>query len=158
MIETDPWTWPEGAQVELQRERCVPKVLKLSSEVSECKPLPLAGVRHRRAERGLVGDAVLVRVPVCTARVPAIRASGFRPWECQTVMVALWYCVVVSWCLAGGWCQPGPANVLKWKRFSRYASMGCKLGRSGGAVGVGKCQQLRGFSRGPDSIIQVACL
>jgi hypothetical protein len=31
--------WPEGAQVELQREQCVPKVLKLSSEVSECKPL-----------------------------------------------------------------------------------------------------------------------
>jgi hypothetical protein len=31
---------PEGAQVELYRERCVPEVLKLSSEVSECKPLP----------------------------------------------------------------------------------------------------------------------
>jgi hypothetical protein len=31
--------WPEGAQGELQRERCVPKVLKLSFEVSECKPL-----------------------------------------------------------------------------------------------------------------------
>ena len=35
---------PEGAQVELYRERSVPKVLKLSSEVSECKPLvPRAG-------------------------------------------------------------------------------------------------------------------
>jgi len=32
---------PEGAQVELYRERCVPKVLKLSSEVSECQPLGL---------------------------------------------------------------------------------------------------------------------
>jgi len=29
----------EGAQVELGRERCVPKVLKLSAEVSECRPL-----------------------------------------------------------------------------------------------------------------------
>jgi hypothetical protein len=28
----------EGAQVQLQCERCVPKVLKLSSEVSECNP------------------------------------------------------------------------------------------------------------------------
>ena len=34
---------PEGAQVELCRERCVPKVLKLSSEVSECKPLAGGG-------------------------------------------------------------------------------------------------------------------
>ena len=31
--------WPEGAEVELYREHCVPKVLKLSSEVNECKPL-----------------------------------------------------------------------------------------------------------------------
>jgi hypothetical protein len=30
---------PEGAQVEIYRERCVPKVLKLSCEVDECKPL-----------------------------------------------------------------------------------------------------------------------
>jgi hypothetical protein len=30
---------PEGAQVELSRERCVTKDLKLSFEVSECKPL-----------------------------------------------------------------------------------------------------------------------
>jgi hypothetical protein len=30
---------PEGAQLELLCERCVPKVLKLSCEVSECKPL-----------------------------------------------------------------------------------------------------------------------
>jgi hypothetical protein len=34
-----PWMCPEGAQVQLQGERCIPKVLKLSSEVSECKPL-----------------------------------------------------------------------------------------------------------------------
>ena len=34
------WMCTEGAQIELQRERCVPKVLKLSSEVSESKPLP----------------------------------------------------------------------------------------------------------------------
>ena len=38
-----PWMCPEGAQVELQRERCVPKVLKLSFEVSECKPLVVGG-------------------------------------------------------------------------------------------------------------------
>ena len=31
--------WSEVAQVELQSERCVQKVLKLSFEVSECKPL-----------------------------------------------------------------------------------------------------------------------
>jgi len=31
--------WSEGAQVKLYRERCVPNVLKLSSEVSECKAL-----------------------------------------------------------------------------------------------------------------------
>jgi len=37
--QINPWMWPEGAQVELSRERCVPKVLKLSFEVSECKPL-----------------------------------------------------------------------------------------------------------------------
>jgi hypothetical protein len=30
---------PEGAQVFLLRERCVPKVLKLSCKVSESKPL-----------------------------------------------------------------------------------------------------------------------
>ena len=32
---------PKGAQVELQREYCVRKVRKLSSEVSECKPLKM---------------------------------------------------------------------------------------------------------------------
>jgi hypothetical protein len=32
--------WPKGAKVEPERERCVPKVVKLSFEVSECKPLP----------------------------------------------------------------------------------------------------------------------
>jgi len=37
---------PEGAQVELERERCVPKVLKLSSEEIGCKPLVPASVRH----------------------------------------------------------------------------------------------------------------
>jgi hypothetical protein len=36
-----PWVCPKGTQVELERERCVPKVLKLSFEVSECKPLPV---------------------------------------------------------------------------------------------------------------------
>jgi hypothetical protein len=30
----------EGAQLELQRERCVRMALNLSSEVDECKPLP----------------------------------------------------------------------------------------------------------------------
>ena len=39
MTQINPWLCPEGAQVELSRERCVPKVLKLSSEVSRCKPL-----------------------------------------------------------------------------------------------------------------------
>jgi hypothetical protein len=37
--QMNPWMRPDGAQVELSRERCVPKVLKLSSEVDECKPL-----------------------------------------------------------------------------------------------------------------------
>ena len=36
MTQVKPWMCPEGAQDELQRERCVPKVPKLSSEVSEC--------------------------------------------------------------------------------------------------------------------------
>jgi hypothetical protein len=39
VTQSKPGTCPEGAQVELKRERCVPKVLKLSSEVSQCKPL-----------------------------------------------------------------------------------------------------------------------
>jgi hypothetical protein len=37
---------PEGAQVELKRERCVLKVLKLSSDVSERKPLPHGNHHH----------------------------------------------------------------------------------------------------------------
>ena len=41
---------PEGAQVELERERCVPKGLKLSFEVKECKPL---------ADGAIVGSGVL---------------------------------------------------------------------------------------------------
>ena len=45
MTQINPWMCPKGAQVELSRERCVPKVLKLSSEVSECKPLQGGGAR-----------------------------------------------------------------------------------------------------------------
>jgi hypothetical protein len=41
----------QGAQVELKRERCVPRVLKLSCEVSQCKPLPAA----RRAGADFAG-------------------------------------------------------------------------------------------------------
>jgi len=52
---------PEGAQVELERERCVPKVLKLSSEVNECKPL-LQGVQllhhPRRQGRAVQVDPI----------------------------------------------------------------------------------------------------
>ena len=40
MTQINPWMCPEGAQVELYRERCLSKVLKLSIEVSECEPLP----------------------------------------------------------------------------------------------------------------------
>jgi len=36
----NPSMCPGHAEVELHRERCVPKFLKLSSEESECKPLP----------------------------------------------------------------------------------------------------------------------
>ena len=43
----------EGAQVELYRERCVPKFLKLSSEVKECKPLAL-GCHELAAEKAIV--------------------------------------------------------------------------------------------------------
>ena len=39
MTQIISWMCPKGAQVELERERCVPKVPKLSSEVSDCKPL-----------------------------------------------------------------------------------------------------------------------
>ena len=42
---------PEGTQVELQSERCVPKVLKLSSAVSECKPLA-PGDRSKKKSGG----------------------------------------------------------------------------------------------------------
>jgi len=45
MTRIKPWMCAEGAQVQLRRERCVPKVLKLSSEVSECKAL-ICGVIH----------------------------------------------------------------------------------------------------------------
>ena len=41
MTQIDPWMCPEVAPVELYHERCDPKVLKLSSEVSECKPRAL---------------------------------------------------------------------------------------------------------------------
>ena len=43
---------PEGAQVELHRERCVPIVLKLSSEVNEGKPL-----RYGGGAPGEIGEA-----------------------------------------------------------------------------------------------------
>ena len=64
---------PEGAQVELERERCVPKVLMLSCEVSQCKPLLPGtvaagwGALRRKLERGepvrvaAVGSSVLGR-------------------------------------------------------------------------------------------------
>jgi hypothetical protein len=44
--QIDPWMCLEGAKVELQRERCVPKVLKFSRKVNECKPLPVTRVSH----------------------------------------------------------------------------------------------------------------
>ena len=50
---------PEGAQVELERERCVPKLLKLSSEVSECKPLQ-AGPAEQPVHQRETGDEVAV--------------------------------------------------------------------------------------------------
>jgi hypothetical protein len=50
-LKFNPWMWPEGAQVQLQRERCVPEVLKLSFEVSECEPL-VAGYAHIQMLRG----------------------------------------------------------------------------------------------------------
>jgi hypothetical protein len=52
----DPWMCPGGAQVGLEGERCVRKVLKLSSEVSECKPLVAGhGAARLRAAHGLGG-------------------------------------------------------------------------------------------------------
>jgi len=56
----NPWMCPEGAQVELYHERCDPKVLMLSCEVSECsKPLPVVrhtprGINHAPQEQGLI--------------------------------------------------------------------------------------------------------
>ena len=44
ITQPNPWMCPGSAQVELLRERCVPKMLKLSCEVSECKPLPHVAV------------------------------------------------------------------------------------------------------------------
>ena len=60
MTRINPWMCPEGAQVELLRERCVTKVLKFSSELNECKPLPLfeMGTSYRI---GLSAAAVVVR-------------------------------------------------------------------------------------------------
>jgi hypothetical protein len=46
LTHIDPWMCPVGAQVELCREGCVQKVLKLSSEVSECKPLACGECGH----------------------------------------------------------------------------------------------------------------
>jgi len=43
MTQNFPRTSPQGARVELYRERCVLKILKLSSEVTECKPLVAVG-------------------------------------------------------------------------------------------------------------------
>jgi len=70
----NPWMCPEGAQVELSRVRCVPTVLKLSSEVSECKPLVLG-------EEGVAGvgcrqEAVEDAKPVFEERMD--RGLGLR--------------------------------------------------------------------------------
>ena len=50
ITQRNPWMCSECAQVELLRERCVPKVLKLSSEVSECKPLPRRWAKNAGAK------------------------------------------------------------------------------------------------------------
>jgi hypothetical protein len=63
MTQLNPWMCPECAQVELCRERCVPKFLKLSSKVSECRPLSTgpeilkqrADAGDREAQYSLVG-------------------------------------------------------------------------------------------------------
>jgi hypothetical protein len=67
-----------GAQVELQRERCVPKVLKLSSEVSECKPLRAGrAASTRRSSRGSgKSSGPTLRAPAPPA--PSISSEGVR--------------------------------------------------------------------------------
>ena len=73
---------PEGVKVETERGRCVLKVLKLSSEVSECKPLARgraavhAGHRRGPQRHGAVQQP-LRRVP----RAWAVRgrANGCSP-------------------------------------------------------------------------------
>jgi hypothetical protein len=60
MTQINPWICSQGAQVKLWSERCVPKVLKLSSGVSECKPLP--GTNSRAS------TAVVTPPRVTTAR------------------------------------------------------------------------------------------
>jgi CTP synthase (UTP-ammonia lyase) len=62
---------PEGAQVERARERCVQKVLKLSSEVSECKPLAPGGF----GERGVEGK-------ILTAKY----ARENKVWQCRLTL------------------------------------------------------------------------
>jgi hypothetical protein len=55
MTQIHPWMCLPGAQFELQCERCVPKVLKLSSEVSESKPL-VAGSKTTTSEEVVAGQ------------------------------------------------------------------------------------------------------
>jgi len=82
---------PEGAQVELcaqvelYPERCVPKVLKLSFEVSECKPLPPSSLGTGTAPCGrVIGNEHSNRYRTCphdfTFRVNA-QADAWRRAE-----------------------------------------------------------------------------
>jgi len=72
--QRQPWMCPEGSQIELERERCVPKVLKLSSEVSECKALGGGDVRRADPVCG-----VHVRTAVHPLHHPRVRGQAQCP-------------------------------------------------------------------------------
>ena len=72
---------PEGAQDELNVSDVFPKVIKLSSEASECKPLPqalfaaAAAAELWRARR----QGIPRGQPLVAAAAPAAAAAGAQP-------------------------------------------------------------------------------
>jgi hypothetical protein len=66
--------WPEGAQVELQRGQCVPKVIKLSSEVSECKPLAVGVIHLKFSKNAVLAMNELMKMAFSIAMVVGLAA------------------------------------------------------------------------------------
>jgi len=76
---------PEGAQAELYLEQCSPKVVKLSSEVSECKPLnggdaaqPVTHTVPMSLTRAYGQTSPGVSVPMCSTRAYGLTSPSGR--------------------------------------------------------------------------------